>query len=151
PLARPADFFFGRATLRVSPSEAALAQHAELLADEYWREGVSQARVLTSLQHSSAWIGAVDDQACLLGAARAVTDSAWTGRICDVVVRQDQRGKGLGRALLQLLLEHPALRRVYTLSLGTRNQAFYRAFGFQAVGVPNESGNTEMKRVNHAE
>lgn len=46
------------------------------------------------------------------------------------------RGRGLGKALIRLLLDHPAVRGARRVLLGTRDaQAFYRGFGFAERGA----------------
>jgi len=66
----------------------------------------------------------------LVGSARAVSDgrTAW---IYDVVVAPAQRGRGLGKRLTALLLDHPAVRGAPMVMLKTRDaQGLYARFGF---------------------
>lgn len=52
-------------------------------------------------------------------------------RVQDVVVAPDWRGRGVGKAVVRLLLDHPAVRRCGTVYLSTRDaQPLYRSFGF---------------------
>jgi GNAT superfamily N-acetyltransferase len=56
---------------------------------------------------------------------------AW---IYDVVVEQGWRGRGLGKRLFALALDHPAVRRCAFVKLDTRDaQELYARFGFVDV------------------
>src|SRR5262249_22573047 len=63
--------------------------------------------------------------------ARAVSDTAKCSWIYDVMVAPAWRGRGLGEALVRLLLDHPAVRHARRVYLGTRDaQAVYAKLGF---------------------
>jgi ribosomal protein S18 acetylase RimI-like enzyme len=146
PDARPGFLRHAEWSLSVSPTADFAQQHAELLTDQYWRQGVARDAIVRSIFGSTAWVGAVDANGKLWGAARAATDGAWVGRICDVIVMPKARGRGLGRALMTTLLDHPAVRQVTTLSLGTRDRGrFYDSWGFEIVAT-NPEGMAEMRR-----
>jgi len=52
----------------------------------------------------------------------------------DVVVHSQERGQGLGRALVQTLLEAPGLRAVERVYLMTTNSSgFYLQMGFRRI------------------
>lgn len=117
--------------LLTAPRGDELREHARLLADQYWRQGVPLEDIERSLRGSTVWIGARDAEGRLVGAARAVTDAAWVASIHDVVVHPDLRGRGIGRAIVALLLNHAQLRGCANVHLGTADQeAFYARFGF---------------------
>lgn len=64
------------------------------------------------------------------GFARVVTDYVSFGWLCDVFVAPEERGKGIGHTLMQVITEHHLLRTI-TLNLCTRDaQEFYRRFDF---------------------
>lgn len=135
---RPPVTLAGRVRLLVSPTAAELDQVPRLLQGRYWREHASAAEMRASHARSSAWVGAVDAQGTLVGVARGLGDSAARGGIYDVVVDEAFQRHGLGRALVQLLLDHPALRDCERVTLGTRDQMrFYEHFGFRVVQHPS--------------
>ena len=81
--------------------------------------------------NSPAWIGARDASGALIASARATGDGARVAWIYDVIVRPDWRGRGLGEALVRLLLDHPAVRHARMVRLGTRDaQPLYARMGF---------------------
>jgi ribosomal protein S18 acetylase RimI-like enzyme len=82
---------------------------------------------------SQAWVGARDGDGRLVATARAVSDSG-TAWIYDVVVARDWRGRGLGRRLVELVLDHPAVRVAKTVRLATRDaRGLYERYGFVDV------------------
>ena len=65
-----------------------------------------------------------------IGFARIITDYSTHGYLCDVVIAEEHRQKGLGQWMMRQIVEHPALAGC-RVDLFTRDaQAFYRRFGF---------------------
>lgn len=117
-----------------------------LLAGEYWNEDVPRDRIVRGQLGSSAWVGARDADGALIATARALGDGARLAYLLDVAVARPWRGRGLGKALVRLLLDHPRVRGARRVLLGTRDaQGFYRAFGFLPRGPGVQSAaSTEM-------
>ncbi|MBM3266230.1 MAG: GNAT family N-acetyltransferase [Candidatus Sericytochromatia bacterium] len=154
PLARTPEFLSAPAGTKLhcwlDPALAAAA--ADLLAGTYWNTGVSREELLAAHLGASAWVGAHDASGALVASARAVSDSAKCAWVYDVVVAEGWRGRGLGKALVRLLLAHPALRAVRATYLGTRDaEGLYARFGFvdrrSLPAKPYHS--TEMVLVRH--
>ncbi len=118
-------------SLCVAPSPADASAAAELLVDAYWNVGFSKAEIAAAHVGSAAWVGARDEQGALIATARAISDGAKRAWVYDVMVAAPWRGRGLGEALMRLLLDHPAVRRTRRICLGTRDaQSFYARLGF---------------------
>lgn len=116
--------------LAVSLGDDDAEQARRLLAGAYWWEGTPAERIPSVQRASPAWVGAHDRDGRLVAMARATADgrTAW---LYDVVVAPELRGRGLGKRLFQLLLDHPAVRGAPTVRLTTKDaQAFYASFGF---------------------
>lgn len=130
--ARPPRFIApGAVLLEPALDEAVLEAAVELVADEYWNLRYERERLRRAHVASSAWVGARTSSGELLATARAVSDGAKLAYVSDVAVRRDWRGRGLGRALMELLVAHPALRGAHLVRLGTADaQEFYRGLGF---------------------
>lgn len=65
-----------------------------------------------------------------IGFGRAVTDSTTFTWVADIVVEPEFRGAGLGKWIVECLLEHPAIKATQ-LVLQTRDaQGLYEQFGF---------------------
>lgn len=136
-------------TLRVAPTPADLAEHARLLAREYWRSRTPSDAILRSISRSTAWVGAHDVSGRLVAGARALADGDWAANIYDVVVAPEYRGLGIGRAVMELLLEHPQVKHCARQRLGTADaQEFYRQLGFDdEAHTPPPFPNTVMLRA----
>jgi predicted GNAT family N-acyltransferase len=71
------------------------------------------------------------EESRLVAFARVLTDFVVRAVIFDVIVHPKERGKGLGRLLMEKLLAHPSLEKVPVFLLLTKDkQAFYTKFGF---------------------
>jgi nitroimidazol reductase NimA-like FMN-containing flavoprotein (pyridoxamine 5'-phosphate oxidase superfamily)/GNAT superfamily N-acetyltransferase len=82
---------------------------------------------------SQAWVGARDGHGRLIATARATSDRkvAW---LYDVCVAGAWRGRGIGVAVVKLLLDHPAVRSVPRVFLSTHTaEGLYERFGFRDV------------------
>jgi GNAT superfamily N-acetyltransferase len=114
---------------------------ADLLADTYWNIDVPRDRIARAHTGASAWVGAHDERGRLIASARAVGDGAKWVDLRDVIVAPAWRGRGLGDAVVRLLLDHPFVRRAHAVHLHTRDaQSFYRRFGFgDAPANPNHA------------
>lgn len=102
---------------------------ADLLAGEYWTAHLSRADLCAKYREARAWVGVRDAEGHLVGTASAIADGrrAW---LMDVRVVPAHRGRGLARAAIDLLLDHPLLRHA-RVGLQTRDaMGLYRALGF---------------------
>ena len=127
------DFLAGPsgATLSCALDPRDLDAAVELLKDEYWNTGLAREVVSGAQLASGAWIGARDPNGRLIGNARATGDRTKYAWIYDVIVDPAWRGRGLGQALMRLLLDHPLVRGARTVLLNTRDaQGLYARFGF---------------------
>lgn len=123
--------------------ERDVAEVVAMLRGQYWNVEWDDSRIAAALLGSSAWVGARDREGRVIASARAVGDGAKLATIYDVIVAEDWRGRGLGRRVVELLLDHPAVRGVGRVDLATRDaQEFYRGFGF----VERTPRSTQMSR-----
>ena len=135
------------ATLRAWLPPSAAREAAALLEGEYWNDVFSRDELEHAHLGATAWVGARDDAGALVGTARALADGGKYAWVYDVCVRADWRGRGVGRALMRLLLDHPAARRCRVVRLGTRDaQALYAGFGFVPLSAlpPRPYATTDM-------
>lgn len=123
---------------------------AALLAGSYWNDVFSHADLVAAHRGSTAWVGARDADGRLIASARALADGGKLAWIYDVIVAPTWRGRGLGQALVRLLLGHPRVRGSRRVMLGTRDaQALYARFGFvdKASLPPRAFATTDMLLV----
>ena len=77
------------------------------------------------------------DEDRLIGFSRATSDCVYRATIWDVAIHPDYRGLGLGRKMIETLLNHPRVSRVERVYLMTTyQQGFYLRLGFE---YPNPS------------
>lgn len=102
-----------------------------LLVDQYWNLEIPRETLARAHRNSSAWVGAHDEAGRLIATARAVGDGGRFAYVLDVAVAPDWQGRGLGSAIMQLLLDHPAVRGSRVIRLRTRDRpGFYARLGF---------------------
>ena len=109
----------------------------EFLAERsYWARGIPADVVERSIEHSLNF-GAYD-RARQLGYARVITDRATIAMLRDVFVVEDMRGRGIGKALMRAVLDHPDLQDLRRTLLVTRDaHGFYEALGFRPLTRPD--------------
>lgn len=121
--------------LRVMANEARAKGAARLLEGVYWREGVSATRLAEIQLAATAFVAYEDEAGELVACARAVSDNFDYAYIGDVIVAPNWRGRGVGSALVDALLDHPRVRGARHLSLLTVDaQELYAKRGFAKVG-----------------
>lgn len=104
-----------------------LDQHA------FWAQGRSLGDLRRMLAGSAAVVSLWRGRR-LVGFARASSDGVFRAVLWDVVIPEDLQGQGLGRQLVEALLNTPQLQGVERVYLMTTNSAgFYEQLGFQRV------------------
>ena len=74
-----------------------------------------------------------------IGMARVITDFSIVAYLCDVFVHEDFRGRGLGKWLIQTILEHPNLIHIRRWLLTTEDaHGLYQPFDFVQLANPHK-------------
>jgi len=104
--------------------------HRFLSEESYWARGRERARTESSIDASLPFgVYRGDEQ---VGFARVVSDLTTFAWLADVFVVRAHRGRGVGRWLVETVLEHPQLRGVSRWLLGTADaHELYRRYGFR--------------------
>ncbi|MBR3739342.1 MAG: GNAT family N-acetyltransferase [Clostridia bacterium] len=102
-----------------------------LLRTTYWAGQRPVEKIEASLRYSSCYGVWLEDEQKLVGFARVISDYATTYYLCDVIIDEAYRGKGLGKALLaHITAEYTSLRGL----LLTRDaHGLYQQFGFETA------------------
>jgi N-acetylglutamate synthase-like GNAT family acetyltransferase len=101
----------------------------------HWAKGIPRDVLERAIEQSLVF-GLYCD-GCQVGFARIVTDRATFAYLADVFVLSCQRGKGLGRWLVETILGHSELQGLRRWLLGTRDaQGLYRRCGFSEPPSP---------------
>jgi GNAT superfamily N-acetyltransferase len=109
--------------------------HKFLSEESYWAAGIPRATVERSIENALCF-GAFDGPQ-QVGFARAISDFATFAYVGDVFVIASHRGKGVSKALMEAIRNHPSLQGLRRWHLLTRDaHALYRQFGFQPLGRP---------------
>ncbi len=122
---------------------------ADLLRETYWNDRFSREEIVRSHLESRAWVVARDGDR-VVASVRAISDGVKYAWIYDVIVADAFRGKGVGDAIVRLLLDHPSVRGARFVKLGTRDaMEFYARMGFVESRTlpPRPYASTEMVRV----
>lgn len=132
------DTIWEKGEYRISTDKKALdieLVHRYLSKQSYW----AQQRPLEKVQKT------IDNSFCFglyhgtsqIGFARVVTDFTVFAYLMDVFVLDVYKGKGLGKQLLNTILQHPRLQGLHKWMLATKDaHAFYRQLGFQETAQP---------------
>ena len=103
-----------------------------LLKQTYWAAERPKELVEKSLQHSVNY-GAFDELGRLIGFARVVTDFVSIYYVCDVIVDEEHRGLGIGKALVDTIVNDERFAHVGALLKTKDAHGLYRQYGFQDV------------------
>ncbi|WP_374685507.1 GNAT family N-acetyltransferase [Promineifilum sp.] len=110
--------------------------HHFLSEDSYWAQGRALEVTRRAIANSLCF-GAYRDGR-QVGFARVVTDRATFAWLADVFVVEEERGLGVGKALLAAVLAHPELQEVRRMLLATRDaHTLYAQFGFRPLDSPD--------------
>jgi len=102
----------------------------------YWAKGIPREVVARSMEHALCF-GIYDGQGAQVGFARVISDFATVAYIGDVFVLATHRGRGLGKWLMECIMQHPALQNLRRWFLTTRDaHGLYSQFGFTPVKAP---------------
>jgi GNAT superfamily N-acetyltransferase len=106
--------------------------HRFLAEESYWARGRERATVERSIEASRCY-GVYRDRE-MVAFARAVTDGETFAWLADVFVVREHRGRGIGKWLVESVLNDPTLEHVGRWMLGTADaHELYRRFGFREV------------------
>ena len=102
----------------------------------YWAKGVPRDVVARSIEHALCF-GVYDGSGAQVGFARVISDFATVAYVGDVFVLDSHRGRGLGKWLMQCIMQHPALQGLRRWILTTRDaHGLYSQVGFTPVKSP---------------
>jgi GNAT superfamily N-acetyltransferase len=107
------------------------------LTNSYWAKGIGRDIVARSIENSLCFgVYSADKQ---IGFARVISDNATYAYIGDVFVLESHRGRGLGKWLMECIMQHPRLQGLRRWSLVTNDaHGLYAQFGFTALKSPEK-------------
>ncbi len=133
--------------ISTSPERLNLDAIHDFLTNCYWAKGIPRDVVARSIERSLCF-GIYDESPRLardarhgapvqVGFARVISDFATIAYVGDVFVLESHRGRGLGKWLMQCIMEHPALQNLRRWILTTKDaHGLYSQVGFTPVKSP---------------
>lgn len=108
--------------------------HRFLSTSSYWAQGRTREVVERSIQNSICYGAYIERRQVAF--ARVITDRAVHAYLADVFVLPEWRGRGISKALMRAILDHPELKGLKWL-LGTADaHGLYVQFGFVPLAEP---------------
>jgi GNAT superfamily N-acetyltransferase len=105
------------------------------LAHSYWAEQIPKDIVSKAVENSLCIN--VFSEGKQVAFARVVTDKCTYAYLCDVIVTESARGKGVGKSMMKFIMEHPDLQGLRRFTLATRDaHGLYEQFGFEVTKNP---------------
>jgi GNAT superfamily N-acetyltransferase len=120
------------------------------LAGTYWwgRDAeTAPQQIERAFAHSATWVGSYSGGE-QLGCCRVVSDLTRFAWLADVFVRPDHRRKGLARAMVRFVLDHPDYATITRFMLATWDaHDVYAPLGFTPLSKPELL--MERRRLTH--
>lgn len=113
----------------------------------YWAKGRTREQLEKAIKNSLCF--GVYDEGRQVAFARAVTDYSVVYWLCDVFVDEAYRGHGLGKFLVECIVNHPDLKELNGVLRTGDAQNLYRKYGFE-VPSPDTVTYMSKKRVSPA-
>lgn len=105
------------------------------LSHSYWAGQIPRETVKESIENSLCF--GIYHYEELVGFARVITDFATFAYLADVFVLPPERGKGLSKWLMEVIIDHPRLQGLRRFILATRDaHKLYSQFGFRPFAKP---------------
>ncbi len=106
-----------------------------LYSNQWWTRDRTLDETRSLVEHSSLIVGFADARGHLVAFARVLSDFTIKALIFDLIVDEPYRHKGLGKALLQTILNHPRFSRVrhFELYCLPEMASYYESIGFQEL------------------
>ncbi len=107
--------------------------HHYLYTTAYWAVGRPMKIVRKSIENSICF-GLYDGEK-QVGFARIVTDFATVGWMCDVFILPSYQGNGLGKWLVECIVDHPDVKSLRRILLNTRDahELYIKYAGFRTL------------------
>jgi GNAT superfamily N-acetyltransferase len=131
----------GAYTISTDPARLDVDAIYGYLSRSYWASTRPREMVELSSRHSLNfglyYTDERDGSVQQVGLARVITDYATFAYLCDVYVLEEHRGDGLGKWLIDTMLNDPTLKYVYRFMLATRDaHGLYAQFGYEPLVKP---------------
>lgn len=102
-----------------------------MLSKTFWSPGITKEEIASGIRNSALVVGAYASDGRQVGFCRVISDKTRFAYLLDVVVADDCRRQGIGRAMVRFAVTHPELKYVYQWLLKTSDaHGVYAKCGF---------------------
>ena len=116
-----------------SESDLQFAHHE--LSNSYWSKNIPFEIVKKAAENSICFNVFIGKEQVAF--ARVISDRSTFAYLCDVIVAGKHQRKGIGKALMQFIMDHPDLQGLRRFTLGTKDaHGLYEKFGFASPKFP---------------
>jgi N-acetylglutamate synthase-like GNAT family acetyltransferase len=122
-------------TISTDPARLDMDVIVDMLQRAYWATGRPREKTERAFRNSLVFGVYTGDKQ--IGMARVVTDFSIFAYLCDVFIQEEYRASGLGKWLVQTILNHPDLAEMRRWLLVTSDaHGLYRQYGFTTIEDP---------------
>ena len=114
-------------------NEIKLDDIVRLLRTTYWAEKRPVEKIEKSVKNSKCYGLYIEENANLVGFARIITDYATNYYLSDVIIDEEYRSRGLGKALVSHIVSSPELQGLRGILVTRDAQKLYSQYGFEVV------------------
>jgi len=119
-------------TISTDPSRLDMNAVYDFLSRSYWAK--TRPRERTDAAFTNSLVFGLYDENRQIGMGRVITDFSIVAYLGDIFIHEDYRAHGLGKWLVQSILEHPDLKHVRRWLLATDDaHGLYQQFGFEKL------------------
>ena len=127
----------GQFIISTDPKRLDLNAICDFLTRAYWAMGRPRER--TERAFANSLVFGLYDGEKQIGLARVVSDYAVFAYLCDVFIHEDYRAHGLGKWLIETVMNHPDLQGLRRWTLATSDaHGLYRQFGWDDLQNPDK-------------
>jgi GNAT superfamily N-acetyltransferase len=127
----------GQFIISTDPKRLDLDAICDFLTRAYWAMGRPRER--TERAFANSLVFGLYDGEKQIGLARVVSDYAVFAYLCDVFIHEDYRAHGLGKWLIETVMNHPDLQGLRRWTLATSDaHGLYRQFGWDDLQSPDK-------------
>lgn len=123
------EYIFGEYSISNDKTLISIKRVKELLSQSYWADKRPEEVIELSVQNSDCY--GVYLKGEQVGFARVVSDNSTVLWLCDVIIDEKYRGKGLGKKLVKHIVEAEAYKNLTGILITDNAHGLYRQFGFQ--------------------
>lgn len=109
----------------------------DMLSKAFWSPGIKIEEVKKGAANSALVVGAFTEGGRQVGYARVISDKTRFAYLCDVIVEEEYRKKGIGQDMVNHILTYEELKDVYQWLLITKDaHGVYEKSGFKPTSRP---------------